>query len=56
MVNFKSGDVVQLKSGGPVMTVYSEGRDDVLICVWFDGTERKQGGFKPAMLIEANAT
>jgi uncharacterized protein YodC (DUF2158 family) len=33
---FKVGDVVQLKSGGPQMTVKFLDGDDV-ICMWFDG-------------------
>ena len=44
---FASGDMVQLKSGGPPMTVnrvlgVSGGE---LVCVWFDGTEMKSGRF-----------
>jgi uncharacterized protein YodC (DUF2158 family) len=30
------GDVVQLKSGGPSMTV-AEIKDDFAVCRWFDG-------------------
>ena len=48
---FKSGDVVQLKSGGPLMTVvgsdYDKGQS--VMCVWFvtqTGTwERREGLF-----------
>ncbi len=47
--SFKIGDVVQLKSGGPFMTV-SAVEDDSLYCIWFDKTEQKQGRFKPATL------
>lgn len=33
---FKDGDLVVLKSGGPVMTVDSQGRDDEIVgCRWF---------------------
>ena len=46
---FQDGDVVKLKSGGPRMTV--EGyEDDLVICVWFEGTERKSATFKEATL------
>lgn len=31
----KIGDIVQLKSGGPLMTVSSFGDDNRVICVWF---------------------
>lgn len=42
MSNIKKGDEVQLKSGGPIMTVqdiddYSPtGPEDGALCVWFD--------------------
>ena len=46
---FKTGDVVQLKSGGPKMTVtgYSStgGRAEVY-CTWFAGA-KSDGGFFP---------
>ncbi len=35
MSEFKEGDVVKLKSGGPEMTV-SEVKGDKLYCKWFD--------------------
>jgi uncharacterized protein YodC (DUF2158 family) len=51
-VNFKKGDIVQLKSGGPAMTVedpkvYS---GDVA-CVWFAGAKREHANFDPEALI-----
>ena len=41
--DFKPGDVVQLKSGGPLMTIetieeYDEGIK--ALCLWFDGLTR----------------
>lgn len=43
---FKKGDVVRLKSGGPDMTIehykmivgisYSKESDDIVLCSWFD--------------------
>lgn len=43
---FKEGDVVQLKSGGPKMTIekypcYEQGLkyDDRADCTWFDGSK-----------------
>lgn len=45
----KQGDVVQLKSGGPKMTVdftYKFG----VACTWFDGQTKREGTFEPAML------
>lgn len=43
---FKGGDLVQLKSGGPPMTVeqWSE-RHDKFQCVWFKGASRESGYF-----------
>ena len=37
---FKVGDIVQLKSGGPRMTVESVEATNSLFCVWFDETEQ----------------
>jgi uncharacterized protein YodC (DUF2158 family) len=47
--SFKVGDVVQLKSGGPMMTV-EEVEERTVFCIWFDKTERKAGRFNPATL------
>ena len=45
---FKSGDTVQLKSGGPVMTV-TEAFDEFGVfkvrCKWFVGTKLEKGEF-----------
>ena len=52
MPEFKKGDVVQLKSGSPRMTIdsveeYGSGNNSNIraICIWFDGGERKEGSF-----------
>ena len=57
MAEFKKGDVVRLKSGGPKMTIdsveeYGSGNKSNIraICIWFDGGERKEGVFKLASL------
>ena len=34
----KPGDTVQLKSGGPVMTVQSEAAEGYLVCAWFNSS------------------
>ncbi len=53
----KVGDVVELKSGGPQMTIesiYDFGGVDRASCVWFDGTERKEGNFPVDTLKKSN--
>jgi uncharacterized protein YodC (DUF2158 family) len=51
---FKGGDVVMLKSGGPKMTVTEQGTDGfgkpTVRCVWFVGTKREDGAFPPDVL------
>lgn len=52
-VEFVIGDVVQLKSGGPVMTVTSVGDNygtPAVWCVWFDPKGQQSGTFPPAAL------
>ena len=50
---FEKGDVVQLKSGGPNMTV-ARVKDDgtVVTCVWFTGDKERSGYFDPATIIK----
>lgn len=45
---FKSGDIVKLKSGGPDMTVkaFSTTQGHSYICQWFAGKKLEQGFFK----------
>jgi uncharacterized protein YodC (DUF2158 family) len=49
--NFNAGDVVQLKSGGPHMTIALIGTYSTLggaqgaQCVWFDKTKQEKGVF-----------
>jgi uncharacterized protein YodC (DUF2158 family) len=52
MPEFKVGDVVGLKSGGPFMTIreVSKGPDDVYKCQWFDGNTLQEGSFAGSML------
>ena len=49
----KPGDTVQLKSGGPVMTVTSIGDDYGTLsawCAWFDGKKPCNGTFPTVTL------
>jgi uncharacterized protein YodC (DUF2158 family) len=51
--NFNVGDVVQLKSGGPLMTVHQiddfspSGPNPGLLCVWFDDKKKVENIFDP---------
>jgi uncharacterized protein YodC (DUF2158 family) len=47
---FKPGDVVQLKSGGPLMTVTAIDHSGV-VCTWFDKNNHKTATF-PASTLE----
>ena len=44
---FKVGDVVQLKSGGPTMTVTDVAGTDAVSCVWFDSNNKETSGKYP---------
>jgi len=46
-MKIKDGDIVMLKSGGPLMVVDSVHNDGFeLHCVWFSGYEKMEGYFK----------
>jgi uncharacterized protein YodC (DUF2158 family) len=47
---FKPGDIVQLKSGGPRMTVMIRGGR--IFCTWFTGDKREASSFEPATLVK----
>ena len=49
---FTEGTVVQLKSGGPLMTVNTRTQYGDYFCEWFDGMTPKSAKFKEAMLQE----
>ncbi|MDU5747860.1 MAG: DUF2158 domain-containing protein [Haemophilus parainfluenzae] len=51
--SFADGTVVQLKSGGPLMTVrYSESGGHLYFCEWFVNNELKSELFSGASLSE----
>lgn len=51
MDNLQVGDVVQLKSGGPAMTIQQVHSDRSVFCQWFDKEGAlKQGSFQPQQL------
>ena len=50
---FEVGDTVQLKSGGPTMTVEVVGErygEETVWCTWFVGTKLQRDTFKPGAL------
>jgi len=50
---FKVGDVVKLKSGGPLMTVTIVGEKygmAIAFCAWFEGTKNMSADFPPDSL------
>ncbi|MEL6238688.1 MAG: DUF2158 domain-containing protein [Pseudomonadota bacterium] len=49
--NFQVGDVVRLKSGGPLMTVQQATYADNIVCTWFgENNKRMTEGFHPRTL------
>jgi uncharacterized protein YodC (DUF2158 family) len=51
---FQAGDVVQLKSGGPPMTVERIESDGSLTCQWFVDKRLVQDVFRPIVLAKYN--
>lgn len=50
--NFKAGDLVQLKSGGPIMTVRDNEGPEYVTCQWFGGKKLEEGVFPVVSLRE----
>ena len=53
MAQFKVGDVVQLKSGGPKMTVNTVLSLERVKCTWFEGSKQVEGVFGQDALQKA---
>jgi len=54
MENLQAGDVVQMKSGGPTMTINAINNDRSVFCQWFDKDGAlKTGSFQAAQLKKA---
>ena len=45
-MDFKKGDVVQLKSGGPLMTIQGFSESNQAKCVWLDGNKKFEETFE----------
>ncbi len=58
MSNFKVGNVVKLKSGGPIMVIqrmYPDSTPPEAKCKWFDESTQKEGDFALESLIHIEA-
>ena len=53
LMAFKNGDLVRLKSGGPVMTVNVAHTDGSVNTVWFSGKKMESGYFQSGTLMTA---
>ena len=53
-MSFQPGEVVQLKSGGPRMTV-EEIEGDQVDCTWFEKNKQHHGSFKSILLSKAGS-
>ncbi len=51
MAEFKKGDIVELKSGSPKMTVLNINETGWIRCQWFSGSKLQEGVFKSPSLI-----
>jgi uncharacterized protein YodC (DUF2158 family) len=58
MADFKEGDTVRLKSGGPLMTVsrIDAAADGtvLVVCTWFDEKQTEKGGIYRAGMLNAD--
>ncbi|HKZ77026.1 MAG TPA: DUF2158 domain-containing protein [Pyrinomonadaceae bacterium] len=50
MEDFEIGDVVELRSGGPKMTVHSLVSDGDVVCQWFESNEVHEENFPKEVL------
>lgn len=57
MTDFKPGDTVRVKSGGPIMTISQVAEDSLgemtAWCSWFDGQRAERGTFPVTVLVHA---
>lgn len=49
-IQLEPGQLVSLKSGGPLMTIHHRTADDDYTCQWFDGGELHVGRFARSSL------
>ncbi|MBS4637184.1 YodC family protein [Aeromonas caviae] len=51
MSSYNVGDIVRLKSGGPMMTVTGRNFENNCICAWFDNTKEFSAVYPDAALF-----
>jgi uncharacterized protein YodC (DUF2158 family) len=51
---FSKGDVVEMKSGGPRMTVVDVEGGGTVHCAWFDGSDQRKDSFDAETLKSAS--
>ena len=56
MYEFRKGDLVKLKSGGPKMTLAEIRDDHKVVCDYFVNNERKSEIFEPQVLVKDNSS
>ncbi|MCK5485320.1 MAG: DUF2158 domain-containing protein [Desulfobacterales bacterium] len=54
MSKLKEGDIVQLKSGGPKMTIQEVTERNRIICQWFKGASLEWATFPLTSLIKVD--
>lgn len=54
---FSPGDVVVLKSGGPMMTIYGPAKNEIntYLCQWFGGGKKLESAFLHANVLKATS-
>ena len=53
MSEIQVGDTVQLKSGGPIMSVQEFDESGYAECIWFEKKQKQRAMFRPATLKKA---
>jgi len=58
MEQLQTGDIAELKTGGPKMTILSlDGSSGEAVCIWFEGKNRNEeilGSLKSQLTVSAN--
>ncbi|HTS43100.1 MAG TPA: DUF2158 domain-containing protein [Puia sp.] len=52
----RPGDIVQLKSGGPKMTLMYEDANENWVAEWFSGNDLKRAAFDAEMIVRVDET